>query len=105
MNAGQFKLSNLYSICCIISNEITRKHQTLSGCGNYYGPADKATEVYVEKDYGLILALHHIFKGALAEYTIFKGGTALSKCFTYINMFSEDIYLLLIKEPVFHPIN
>jgi predicted nucleotidyltransferase component of viral defense system len=58
----------------------------------------KLPEIYVEKDYWVTLALHHIFKGALAEYTVFKGGTALSKCFTYINRFSEDIDLVLIKE-------
>ncbi|TKT93333.1 nucleotidyl transferase AbiEii/AbiGii toxin family protein [Dyadobacter frigoris] len=63
----------------------------------------KLPEIYVEKDYWVTLALHHIFKGALAEYTIFKGGTALSKCFTYINRFSEDIDLVLIKEPGLSP--
>ena len=55
-------------------------------------------EVYVEKDYWVTLALRRIFTGATAQYTVFKGGTALSKCFTYINRFSEDIDLVLIKE-------
>jgi hypothetical protein len=56
-------------------------------------------EIYVEKDYWVTLALQRIFKGPQAAYTIFKGGTALSKCFTYINRFSEDIDLVLIKDP------
>ena len=55
-------------------------------------------EIYIEKDYWVTLALERIFKGPLAEFTIFKGGTALSKCFTYINRFSEDIDLVVVKE-------
>lgn len=56
-------------------------------------------EIYVEKDYWVTLALQRIFTGPLAEFTIFKGGTALSKCFSFINRFSEDIDLVLLKEP------
>jgi hypothetical protein len=56
-------------------------------------------EIYVEKDYWVTLALQRIFRGPLAEFAIFKGGTALSKCFSFINRFSEDIDLVLIKEP------
>jgi hypothetical protein len=56
-------------------------------------------EIYVEKDYWVTFALQRIFKGPLAEFTIFKGGTALSKCFSFINRFSEDIDLVLLKEP------
>lgn len=55
-------------------------------------------EIYVEKDYWVTLALRRIFEGTTAGFTVFKGGTALSKCFTYINRFSEDIDLVLIKE-------
>ncbi|PWJ60370.1 nucleotidyltransferase AbiEii toxin of type IV toxin-antitoxin system [Dyadobacter jejuensis] len=55
-------------------------------------------EIYIEKDYWVTLALERIFKGPLAEFTIFKGGTALSKCFTYINRFSEDIDLVVMKQ-------
>lgn len=55
-------------------------------------------EIYVEKDYWVTLALRRIFEGDTAAYTVFKGGTALSKCFTYINRFSEDIDLVLMKE-------
>ncbi|RRA98615.1 nucleotidyl transferase AbiEii/AbiGii toxin family protein [Larkinella rosea] len=56
-------------------------------------------EIYVEKDYWVTLALQRIFTGPLAEFTIFKGGTALSKCFSFINRFSEDVDLVLLKEP------
>lgn len=60
-------------------------------------------EIYVEKDYWVTLALQRIYQGELSEYTIFKGGTALSKCFSYIERFSEDIDLVLIKEPGLSP--
>lgn len=56
-------------------------------------------EIYVEKDYWVTLALQRIFTGPLAEFTVFKGGTALSKCFSFINRFSEDIDLVLLKDP------
>ena len=59
----------------------------------------KLPEIYVEKDYWVTLALQRIFTSPLAEFTIFKGGTALSKCFSFINRFSEDIDLVLVKEP------
>lgn len=55
-------------------------------------------EIYVEKDYWVTLALRRVFEGPTAAYTVFKGGTALSKCFTYINRFSEDVDLVLVKE-------
>ncbi len=61
------------------------------------------SEVYVEKDYWVTLALQRIFQGELSEYVIFKGGTALSKCFSYIERFSEDLDLVLIKEPGLSP--
>ncbi|MCF0061329.1 nucleotidyl transferase AbiEii/AbiGii toxin family protein [Dyadobacter sp. LJ419] len=56
-------------------------------------------EIYVEKDYWITLVLQRIFQGPLGKHTVFKGGTALSKCFSYINRFSEDIDLVIIKEP------
>jgi len=56
-------------------------------------------EIYVEKDYWVTLALQRIFTGPLAEFTVFKGGTALSKCFSFIHRFSEDIDLVLLKDP------
>jgi hypothetical protein len=55
-------------------------------------------EIYVEKDYWVTLALHRIFTSPLAEFIVFKGGTALAKCFSFISRFSEDIDLVLLKE-------
>ncbi len=63
----------------------------------------RLSEVYVEKDYWVTLALQRIFRGELSKYTIFKGGTALSKCFSYIERFSEDLDLVLVKEPGLSP--
>lgn len=52
---------------------------------------------FVEKDYWVTLALNTIFKNKTGEYSVFKGGTALSKCFGYIHRFSEDIDLVLLR--------
>lgn len=54
-------------------------------------------EVYVEKDYWVTFALHTIFHDEIGEETVFKGGTALSKCFNVIDRFSEDIDLVVFK--------
>lgn len=48
-------------------------------------------EIYVEKDYWITVALHKIFTSEIADQVIFKGGTALSKCFGVVERFSEDI--------------
>lgn len=54
-------------------------------------------EIYIEKDYWVCYALKQIFTSPVAEYSIFKGGTALSKCYKIIERFSEDIDLVVIK--------
>lgn len=54
-------------------------------------------EIYVEKDYWVTFALHTIFHNAIGKETIFKGGTALSKCFSLIERFSEDIDLVVLR--------
>lgn len=59
--------------------------------------------IYVEKDYWVTLALWHIFRSdsGVADQVVFKGGTALSKCFGLIERFSEDIDLVLLQvEPL-----
>lgn len=56
-------------------------------------------DIYVEKDYWVTFALKIIFSSEVADYTIFKGGTALSKCYGIIERFSEDIDLVVIKSP------
>lgn len=54
-------------------------------------------DIYVEKDYWVTLALFTIFSHKIGEDTVFKGGTALSKCYNLINRFSEDIDLVVLK--------
>lgn len=54
-------------------------------------------EIFVEKDYWVTYALYHIFKNDIGKETVFKGGTALSKCFGLIQRFSEDIDLVVIR--------
>lgn len=54
-------------------------------------------EIYIEKDYWVTLALHTIFNNEIGKETVFKGGTALSKCFGMIERFSEDIDLVVLR--------
>lgn len=54
-------------------------------------------EIYVEKDYWVTFALHTIFNHDIGKDTIFKGGTALSKCFNLIERFSEDVDLVVLR--------
>ncbi|MCH9646576.1 MAG: nucleotidyl transferase AbiEii/AbiGii toxin family protein [Proteobacteria bacterium] len=55
-------------------------------------------EIYVEKDYWVTFTLHSIFHSKLKNSVIFKGGTALSKCYGMIDRFSEDIDLVLLRD-------
>lgn len=52
-------------------------------------------EIFIEKDYWVTYALHTIFYDPIGAETVFKGGTALSKCFGLIERFSEDIDLVV----------
>ncbi|MBU0475012.1 MAG: nucleotidyl transferase AbiEii/AbiGii toxin family protein [Bacteroidetes bacterium] len=52
---------------------------------------------YVEKDYWVTYALFTIFNNEIGKDTVFKGGTALSKCYNMIERFSEDIDLVLLR--------
>jgi hypothetical protein len=52
---------------------------------------------YIEKDYWLTYALFTVFKNEIGKDTIFKGGTALSKCYHMIESFSEDIDLVVLR--------
>lgn len=54
-------------------------------------------EIYIEKDYWVTFALYNIFNNEIGKETIFKGGTALSKCFNLIQRFSEDIDLVVLR--------
>jgi hypothetical protein len=52
---------------------------------------------YIEKDYWVTYALFTIFNNEIGKDTIFKGGTALSKCYNMIERFSEDIDLVVLR--------
>lgn len=55
-------------------------------------------DIYVEKDYWVTYALYTIFSNEIGKEAIFKGGTALSKCFGLIDRFSEDIDLVVKRD-------
>ncbi len=55
------------------------------------------SDIYIEKDYWVTLALYTIFNDPIGKETVFKGGTALSKCYRMIERFSEDIDLVVLK--------
>jgi len=54
-------------------------------------------DIYVEKDYWVTVALYEIFHSDIADQSVFKGGTALSKCHKLIERFSEDIDLVVLR--------
>lgn len=54
--------------------------------------------IYVEKDYWVTYALFTLFSHKIGEETVFKGGTALSKCYDVIERFSEDIDLVVLRK-------
>lgn len=47
--------------------------------------------VYIEKDYWISKILQQLSRSVYAESTVFKGGTSLSKGYSLINRFSEDV--------------
>lgn len=55
-------------------------------------------ELYIEKDYWVCYALQLLYTSKVKEEIVFKGGTALSKCFDMIERFSEDIDLVLLQK-------
>jgi hypothetical protein len=56
--------------------------------------------IYIEKDYWVTFALHAIFHDEIGKKSVFKGGTALSKCYGIIERFSEDIDLVVLKKDI-----
>ena len=54
-------------------------------------------EIYVEKDYWVTVALYEIFHSDIAGQSVFKGGTALSKCHKLIERFSEDLDMVVLR--------
>lgn len=63
----------------------------------YTAQQKQIAEIYIEKDYWVMYALHAIFHDEVGVETVFKGGTALSKCFSMIERFSEDIDLVVCR--------
>lgn len=56
----------------------------------------KISAVVVEKDFWVCVVLNYLMnESKYKDYFIFKGGTSLSKCYSVINRFSEDIDLIL----------
>jgi hypothetical protein len=55
-------------------------------------------EIYIEKDYWVTVALHAIFHSAIAGQAVFKGGTALSKCYKLVERFSEDVDIVVLHK-------
>jgi enamine deaminase RidA (YjgF/YER057c/UK114 family) len=53
--------------------------------------------ILIEKDYWVTYALYTIFNHPIGNDTIFKGGTALSKCYKMVDRFSEDIDLVVLR--------
>lgn len=53
--------------------------------------------IYVEKDYWVTYALFLVFNNEIGKDTVFKGGTALSKCYNLVERFSEDIDLVVLR--------
>ena len=54
-------------------------------------------EIYIEKDYWVTVVLFEIFHSTIASEAVFKGGTALSKCYKLIDRFSEDIDVVVLR--------
>ena len=57
----------------------------------------KIAPEFIEKDYWVTYALYTIFSSEIGAETVFKGGTALSKCYQLIERFSEDIDLVVLR--------
>lgn len=51
-----------------------------------------------EKDWWVVKTLEVVFKTEIASHTVFKGGTSLSKAWSLIDRFSEDIDLALDRK-------
>jgi hypothetical protein len=52
----------------------------------------------VEKDWWVTATLRALFTLPIADHLVFKGGTSLSKCWGYLDRFSEDIDIAMDRE-------
>lgn len=57
----------------------------------------RISPLFIEKDYWVTYSLYKISNSEVGKDTIFKGGTALSKCYKLIERFSEDIDLVVMR--------
>lgn len=64
---------------------------------NYTAEKLNIVPAYIEKDYWVTFALYTLYQNQIREDVIFKGGTALAKCYKWIERFSEDIDLVIIR--------
>lgn len=64
---------------------------------NYTAEKLNIVPEYIEKDYWVTFALYTLYKNEIGKDVIFKGGTALAKCYKWIERFSEDIDLVIIR--------
>jgi len=64
---------------------------------NYTAEKLNITPEYVEKDYWVTFALYTIFNDEIGKDVVFKGGTSLAKCYKWIERFSEDIDLVILR--------
>lgn len=55
-------------------------------------------EIYIEKDYFVVLALKGLSTSGCRQNGIFKGGTSLSKSYGILNRFSEDIDVAILND-------
>ncbi|MBP6302843.1 MAG: nucleotidyl transferase AbiEii/AbiGii toxin family protein [Bacteroidia bacterium] len=53
---------------------------------------------FVEKDYWITLVLGRLATSQYVNYSVFKGGTSLSKGYNLIERFSEDVDIAIINE-------
>ncbi len=52
----------------------------------------------IEKDWWVCLVLKAVFQSKYADFIIFKGGTSLSKAYSLIERFSEDVDLIIDRK-------
>lgn len=79
-------------------NEILFKQAIIATAQQFGSRGIFIPEVFIEKDYWVTVALSQIFKGPTGTFCVFKGGTSLSKCFSLIDRFSEDIDIVLLQD-------
>ena len=52
----------------------------------------------VEKDFMVVVVLRAVFSLPISDHLVFKGGTSLSKCWSFLSRFSEDIDITMNRE-------